>query len=498
MSFRTLFGLLILIAGAGITRAQSPASDSLALAAVFTDHMVLQRNKPVHIYGRARAGEKVRVGFQGMSRETAADTEGKWKVVFPAQKAGGPYALTVSGAHREVVLNDILVGDVWLCSGQSNMDFQLKNAATGPEELKKGKFNPHIRLLKFRGSVPWGDIAWDSATLARVNRYDFFKGEWKTPDVNSAAAFSAVAYYFGQQIAASENVPIGLIQVAVGGSPTESWIDEKVLARDSRFAGMLSDWQHSGQIMEWCRERAGVNTRQAQSADQRHPFKPGYNYQAGIAPLTDFPVAGIIWYQGESNVHNVTLHEALFEMLVKSWRQSLGNALPFYYVQLSGIERPNWPEFRDSQRQMLDKISHSGMAVSYDLGDSLDVHPVRKKEIGERLALLALRGHYGKPVIANGPVISKATLGIDGVFLDFTSAQKLRTPNNEPLMGFELLTKSGKRMPAQAVLSNNRVRILLPAGEAVQTVLYAYRPFTRANLYNEAGLPAATFSISVH
>lgn len=497
MSFRTLFGLLILIAGAGTTRAQSAANDSLALAAVFTDHMVLQRNKPVQVYGRASAGERVRVRFQGMSRETAADTEGKWKVVFPAQKAGGPYALTVSAAHREVVLNDILVGDVWLCSGQSNMDFQLKNAATGPEELKKGNFNPRVRLLKFRGSVPWGDVSWDSATLARVNRHDFFEGEWKTTDTNSAAAFSAVAYYFGQQIAASENVPIGLIQVAVGGSPTESWIEEKVLARDGRFAGMLSDWQHSEQVMEWCRERAGVNTRQARSAEQGHPFKPGYNYRAGIAPLSGFPVAGIIWYQGESNVHNVSLHEALFETLVKSWRQNLGNALPFYYVQLSGIERPNWPEFRDSQRKMLSKIAHSGMAVSYDLGDSLNVHPVRKKEIGVRLALLALREHYGKPVVAYGPVIRKAKLGRDGILLDFTSAQKLLTPNNEPLTGFEVLTKSGKRLPAQAVISNNRVQILSPPGEDVQTVLYAYRPFTRANLHNEAGLPTATFSISV-
>ncbi|PSL33975.1 sialate O-acetylesterase [Dyadobacter jiangsuensis] len=498
MSFRTLFCLLILIVHTGIAGAQSLSGDSLVLAPVFTDHMVLQRNKPVQIYGRARAGETVRVRLQGINREAAADREGKWKVVFPAQKAGGPYELTVSGRHSKVVLNDILIGDVWLCSGQSNMDFQLKNAATGSEELKKGSFNQRLRLLKCGGSVPWGDVSWDSATLARVNRFEFFKGEWKIPDASSAAAFSAVAYYFGQKIAAEENVPIGLIQVAVGGSPTESWIDKKVLARDGRFAEMLADWQHSEQVMAWCRERAGVNTKHAQSPDQRHPFKPGYNYEAGIAPLNDFPVAGIIWYQGESNVHNVALHEALFETLVKSWRQSRGNALPFYYVQLSGIERPNWPEFRDSQRKMLGKIAHSGLAVSYDLGDSLDVHPVRKKEVGERLALLALQGYYGKPVVANGPVIRKASLRSDGILLDFTSAQRLLTPDNQPLTGFELLTKSGRRLPAQAVIWNNRVRIPVPAGEAIETVLYAYRPFTRANLYNEAGLPAATFSISVH
>jgi sialate O-acetylesterase len=498
MSCRNLFCLLIFFACAGTACVKAQASDSLALAAVFTDHMVLQRNKPVQIYGRAGAGETVRVRFQGIGRETIADREGKWKVVFPAQKAGGPYALTVSGKHGEIALKDVLIGDVWLCSGQSNMDFQLRASQTGPEELKKGDFNSNIRLLKFGGTVPWGDVSWDSATLVRVNRFDFFKGEWKTSDTHSAAAFSAVAYYFGRKIAASENVPVGLIQVAVGGSPTESWIDEKVLASDGRFADMLSDWQHSEQVMAWCRERAGANTRNAQSTSQRHPFKPGYNYRAGIAPLTDFPVAGIIWYQGESNVHNVTLHEALFEMLVKSWRQSRCDALPFYYVQLSGIERSNWPEFRDSQRQMSGKIGHSGMAVSYDLGDSLDVHPVRKKEVGERLALLALQGYYRRPVIANGPVIRKATLRNDAIWLDFTSAQKLLTMNREPLKGFGLVTKSGRRLAAQAVISKNRVRIPVPAGEAVEKVLYAYEPFTRANLLNEVGLPAATFSILIH
>lgn len=489
--------LLIFILSAGIIRAQNPEASKPALAPVFTDHMVLQRNKPMQIYGRAGAGETVRVSFQGDNRDAIADREGKWKAVLPPRKAGGPFELTVSGKHGEVILKDILIGDVWLCSGQSNMDFPLKDAKTGPDELSAGNFNKHMRLMKFRASVPWGDVSWDSAALAKVNRFDFFKGEWKVPDAGSAGSFSAVAYYFGQKIAAAENVPVGLIQVAVGGSPTESWIDEKALAGDARFAGLLSDWQHSAQVMEWCRQRAGVNTAHAQVPNPRHPFQPGYNYAAGIAPLTDFPVAGVIWYQGESNVQNVPLHEALFETLVKSWRQSRGDALPFYYVQLSGIDRPNWPEFRDSQRQMLGRLEHSGMAVSYDFGDSTNVHPTGKKVIGERLALLALNGHYQRPVVASGPVARKATMQNGSITLDFSSAQKLLTPGNAPLNGFELVTRSGRRLPAQAVIAGAHVRIPVPAGEVIQTVLYAYQPFTRANLYNEAGLPAATFSIAL-
>ncbi|MGV3600498.1 MAG: sialate O-acetylesterase [Dyadobacter fermentans] len=482
----------------GTLHAQEPASGAPSLAPVFADHMVLQRGKPLQIYGRAAAGETVRVVFLGKTKETRATQEGTWKVEFTAQKAGGPYMLTISGKTGEVVLNDVMIGDVWLCSGQSNMDFPLKAAQTGPEELRKGSFNANIRLLKYGPTVPWGDVAWDSAALAKVNRFGFFQGEWKTADAGSVGAFSAVGYYFGQKIAAETNVPVGLIQVAVGGSPTESWIDRQLLAQDGRFTGLLSNWPHSEQVMPWPRERAERNTGSKHFETQQHPFKPGYNYAAGIAPLTSYPIAGVIWYQGESNVHDIPLHEALFETLVKSWRQHWGHALPFYYVQLSGIDRPNWPEFRDSQRQMLARIPHAGMAVSYDVGDSLDVHPVRKQEVGERLALLALQGYYHKRIVASGPIVQKATLRDGAIWLDFQSAQKLTTASNDALTGFELMTRGGKRLPAQAVIAGGRVRIAVPAGELVEKVLYAYQPFTRANLQNEAGLPASTFSIPVN
>lgn len=476
----------------GTLRAQHP--DKPLLAAVFTDHMVLQRNKPLRFYGSADAGEVVRVSFLGKTKETQASEAGTWAVEFPAQKAGGPYAATVSGKQGEVTLQDILIGDVWLCSGQSNMDFPLKDAQTGAEELAKGKFDAHMRLLKFRPSVPWGDVTWDSAARAKVNRYQFFQGEWKTANAASAAAFSAIGYYFGQKIVREAQVPVGLIQVAVGGSPTESWIDTAVLAQDDRFAGLLSGWEHSEHVMAWCRERAARNTG---SAHSQHPFRPGYNFSAGIAPLTDFPVAGVIWYQGESNVHDIPLHEAAFKTLVSSWRQRWGRQLPFYYVQLSGIDRPHWAEFRDAQRQMLAAIPNAGMAVSYDAGDSLNVHPVRKKQVGERLALLALEGYYRKPIVASGPVIRKATLQHNVIWLEFNSSQKLVTPENDPLTGFELITRSGKRLPAEAVISNGRVRLAVPPGELPAKVLYAYQPYTRANLYNEAGLPAPTCAVSI-
>jgi sialate O-acetylesterase len=501
---RLLFFLLLHVLAFDFSKAQDSPDNALTLDPVFSDHMVLQRNKPAKIYGKAVSGSIVTVQFQDKTRIATADQSGKWAAVFPASKEGGPYAISVSAKNQKIVLNDVLIGDVWLCSGQSNMDFALRDAQTGPEELRTGKFDPSLRLLKMGGVVATNDVAWDSISLAKVNRHEFFAGEWRTLDKTSAASFSAIAYYFGKHIKQKANVPIGLIQVALGGSPTESWIDRKLLEQDQHFAGMLGDWQHSTLVMDWCRDRAAVNLANAKSSDQKHPFQPGYNFQAGIAPLTDFPISGVIWYQGESNVFNVPLHERLFEMLVKSWRQKWGDVFPFYYVQLSGIERPNWSEFRDSQRKLLTWIPNSGMTVSYDVGDSLNVHPIRKKEVGERLARLALRDHYQKQVVAYGPVPEKALMENGEIRIQFLNEKwslsiqkRLSTKNNAPLTGFELISENGKRMAANARIVDHEVIITVPAGERIKTVLYAYQPFTRANLYNEAGLPASTFSIEV-
>lgn len=501
---RILFLLLLHVLAFDFSKGQNIAENKLTLAPVFSDHMVLQRNKPIKIYGNAASGSDVTVRFLKKALTVKTDGSGKWSATFPASREGGPYDITVSAKDQKMNVNDILIGDVWLCSGQSNMEFQLKDAQTGPEELKRKDFGKNIRVLKFDNAMHWGNVAWDSAALAKVNQYAFFNGSWKTLDAASAATFSAIGYYFGKQIKKEKDVPIGLIQVALGGSPTESWSDRTLLEQDQQFAGMLTDWQHSTLVMDWCRERAAKNISNAQSNEQKHPFQPGYNFQAGIAPLTNFPIAGVIWYQGESNVFNMPLHEQLFEMLVKDWRQKWGDAFPFYYVQLSSIERENWPEFRDSQRKLLTKIPNSGMAVSYDLGDSLDVHPTRKKEVGERLALLALRDTYRKNVVAEGPVPEKATLRNGEIRIHFSkgkgvlSKQKsLLTKSNALLTGFELLTENGKRISANAKIAGDEVVISVPAGERIKAILYAYQPFTRANLYNEAGLPASTFSIAV-
>ncbi|MBB2144700.1 sialate O-acetylesterase [Pedobacter sp. LMG 31464] len=466
----------------------------LKLATVFTDHMVLQRLKPIPIYGTATAGEEIEVQFQKKILTTITDLYGNWKAVFPASKHGGPFVLSVKTKKSTLNIKDILIGDVWLCSGQSNMDFKLKSAKGGKEEIKK---NPLLRLYKLNAIAETDNTSWDSLTLAKTNQLEFFSGNWQQADSSSLQNFSAVGYYFGKKLTQEEKVPIGLIQVSVGGSGTESWIDRYTLEHDDLLVDMVSNWRKTDFIQQWCRERADLNLKNATSPLQRHPYQPCYNYEAGINPLTKFPINGVIWYQGESNANNIELHEHLFKTLVKNWRSKWNINLPFYYVQLSSIDRPSWPEFRNSQRLMANELTNVGMAVSSDLGDSLNVHPTNKQPVGERLARLALKYTYKKDIKANGPEAIKAVQVNNQVQISFANAIKLAIGDQKDLNGFELVNEKGQRFNVKATIHNLQVWLTIPKGEKVKKVVYAWQPFTRANLVNEAQLPASTFSMNI-
>ena len=465
----------------------------LKLPMHFTDHMVLQRDLEIPIYGIADAGQKINVVFNGLKLNAIADKYGKWKVSFPKMAAGGPYQLTVSEENKKIVLSDILIGDVWLCSGQSNMAFPLANAATGKNELAALKTNQKFRLLKFQVAAETDDQVWDSVTLQQVNNLQYFSGQWASQDAKHAAGFSAVAYYFGKNLVERTGVPIGLIQVAVGGSGIESWIDRKTMEQDNQLVDMLANWRKSDFLQDWVRGRADKNLQDASNPRQRHPYEPIYNYEAGISQLTGSPIKGVIWYQGESNAHNMELYERELPLLVSSWRKNWGIDFPFYYVQLSSIDRPSWPYFRDAERKLVNRIPNSGMAVSSDLGDSLNVHPVQKEEVGNRLALLALKHTYQKPVTAEGPAMERAEVRANEIILHFSQARQLSAKNKQPLTGFELVNAKGEHQMVKAIIKNNEVHIPLKAGAEIKAIAYGWRPFTRANLVNEANLPASTF-----
>lgn len=471
----------------------------LKLPAIFADHMVMQRNKPLSVYGTANTNQNIEVVFNHKKLSTKADATGQWKVSFPAMAHGGPYQLKVSSNDVKIELNDILIGDVWLCSGQSNMAFPLKAAATGKNELANLKANPLLRLLKYNSIAETNNVAWDTVTLEKINQLKYFEGVWKITNASSASDFSAVAYYFGKKVATEAGVPVGLIEIAVGGSIIESWIDRYTMEHDEQLVDVLTDWRKSDFIQDWARGRADVNLKNADKIKQRHPYEPTYNYEAGIATLTDFPIKGVLWYQGESNAQNVEQYEHSFPVLVNSWRKKWGYNFPFYFVQLSSIDRPSWPYFRDAQRKLQQSVPNTGMAVSSDLGDSLDVHPTKKKEVGERLAVLALKETYRKNIRAVGPVAMSAKKLQNEILISFTECNKLLTADKLSLTGFELVTEKGIRLiPIKVRIVNKQVHLSIPKGQKIKKVLYAWQPFTRANLINEAGLPASTFSILIN
>ncbi|RNC66227.1 GDSL-type esterase/lipase family protein [Proteiniphilum sp. X52] len=467
------------------------------IAPIFSSGMVLQRHQPIRLWGTANANTETTVVLDGIERSTQTHGSGKWEVWFPAMEAGGPYSITIKNENKKIELQDILIGDVWLCSGQSNMEFKLRHAATADEDIPTANY-PEIRLLNMQPIAYTNDIAWDKEVLQEINNLHYFRQTgWQRCTPGSAADFSAIAYHFGKSIHTETGVPVGLILNAVGGSPAEAWIDRLTLEHHPRLVGMFPDWNNNDYIHAWCRERATKNTELADNSSQRHPYHPAYLYEAGIQGITQFPIAGVIWYQGESNEQNVELHEVIFPTLVESWRKAWNLNLPFYYVQLSSMAmgRETWGYFRDSQRRLLSEVPNMGMAVSSDLGDSTDVHPRKKKQVGERLARLALHHTYGmKEMVPSGPLFREAEFKEGTVYVSFDFGEQLQTSDGKSLRAFELAEYPGLFYPATAEIEDNKIKVSSPEVNNPRFIRYGWSSYSDGNLINGEGLPASTFT----
>ena len=486
--------------GAGIiarTVCQALTGDygGLQMPMTYSDNMVLQREKPLRIAGTANAGEKVTVDIAGQKSEAVTAPDGEWSVTLPPMKAGGPYTLSISAASGKLDYTNVLIGEVWLCSGQSNMAFQVSSAVDSQRKafLEFAARKPQIRLFDMKPRWATSAVEWDISTLDSLNRLQYYRDtEWKECNEETANRFSAVAFAFGQMLSDSLQVPVGLILNAIGGSPAEAWIDRRTL--ELEFPDILYDWKQNDFIQGWARERAALNIRKSANKQQRHPYEPCYLYESGIRPLEKFPIRGVIWYQGESNAHNMEAHERLFHLLTKNWRENWAEELPFYYVQLSSIDRPSWPWFRDSQRRMLRSIPNSGMAVSSDHGDSLDVHPRHKREIGERLAHWALNKTYGHDCLPSGPLYRSVKFKDGAAYITFDYGKGMHSSDGGELRTFEIAGHDGLFVPAEAqIIDGKTVKIWSDQIQNPRFVRYGWQPFTRANLVNEAGLPASTF-----
>lgn len=465
----------------------------LQMPELYTDDMVLQYGQPLKIQGKANAGEKITVSIGKQQQQAIAASNGKWTVTLQPLKAGGPYTLTIAAGKQKLTYNNVLAGEVWLCSGQSNMEFYLNWSVTAKKDVPEAA-NNNIRLYDMKARWRTDAVEWDASVLDSLNHLQYYVDtKWNVCSPKTAGNFSAAAYYFGKKLQDSLQVPVGLICNAIGGSPTEAWVDRSTL--EYQFPAILRNWTQNDFIQDWVRGRAALNVKKSTDKLQRHPYEPCYLYESGIRPLEQFPIKGIIWYQGESNAHNREAHEKLFKLLVESWRKNWGDAsLPFYFVQLSSIDRPSWTWFRDSQRRLMEKIPHTGMAVCSDRGDSLDVHPKMKKEVGERLAAWALNKTYGrKNVVPSGPLYKSIQINGEAAYLSFDYADGLTTSDGKPIRTFEVAGEDELFYPAQAVVENGKLKVWSDKVKNPKTVRYGWQPFTRANLVNSAGLPASTF-----
>ena len=493
----------------------------LQVSQMFSDHMVLPREKPFPIRGRANAGERVKVTVDGAVYQAIADNRGAWSVTIPAHPVETGAELRIETPGRSLVYTDIAFGDIWLCSGQSNMEFEVGQTTSASDVAA----DPDLRLYDMKCNWRTDNVEWPASALDSVNHLQYFKPtRWAYATPETLRRFSAVGYYFGRTLRDSLQVPIGLISNAVGGSTAESWIDRETL--ETRYPAILRDWTRNDLIMEWARGRAlkNIGARKALKEGEpclgdssrvygnvyatvpcadhitRHPYEPCYLFEAGILPLDHFPITGVIWYQGESNADRVEVHEDLFPLLVDSWRNYFSD-VPFYYVQLSSLNRTSWPIFRDSQRRLLESRPGLGMAVTSDLGDKTDVHYKNKKPVGERLALQALAKHYGHHVAADGPLAREAVL-VDGkVLVDFGPQTGLHASDGGSIVGFEVLDAAdGLYHSVEAqVLPGTSDMICLDVSFLREPTLvrYAWQPYTRANLVNGTGLPASTFRLKL-
>lgn len=466
----------------------------LQLPLLYGEKMVMQRNRPVKISGTANAQDELTITFNGQEKRVQVPDTGKWEAVFPAVEAGGPHKLSIrSKLSEDMTINEVFIGEVWLASGQSNMDWkvsQSKHAETVLKDSLNGQiflFSMDPKVLK-SGKYTDGD-------LALCNANDYFKTTgWSNSNKEIIENFSAVAYAFAYNLQKKLNIPVGVVCNAVGGAPTQSYISRGAMEQDHQTIDLLNDTWLNPVTDKWVAEKKVENFENKNLGGYRHPYDPTFLYDAGIEPIRDYPFKGVIWYQGESNVDQIELHEKLFKMLVEDWRNQFQNPeLPFYYVQLSSMERPGWGTFRDSQRRLL-SVPNTGMAVSSDVGNRTDVHPKQKWVVGKRLSNIALAKTYGKNIVHSGPLLDYVNVMGNKLTVHFLYGEGLNTADNLPVKDIETAGADKIFKPAKTTIKNDTLEVWHPEVEHPRYVRYGYTPFTDGNLINKSGLPASTFS----
>lgn len=498
----------------------------LKMSPVYTDNMVLQRGESTRIGGVANAGRLVTVTLSNEAAKVlksrrmpvgkvyatdtvTAGTDGKWQLHLSLPDPLLSAVLTVSTQDTTATFHNVGVGEVWMASGQSNMSWPVVNAAERNEAVP----NANIRL--FRADPTFAQESngkLDSAELVRLNQLDYIrnpKGWVPGSDTAAMEGFSAVAWFFGQMLSDSlgSQVPVGLIETSLGGATAEGFVARHILENDPWLVDLLYDWRNNEITMGWVRQVIQANLKDVKNPLQRHYFEPAYLYESRTAPLAaGYDIQGVIWYQGESNAEFPEMHERIFPAVIQSFREAFGKPdMPFYFVQLSSLNRPSWPEFRDSQYKMGVGLPWTGcmrgtglieMAVCSDWGDSTDVHPRHKKPVGERLALLALAGDDYRKTKYRSPGNSGVIVYMEDGAVVLHFDQPLATSDDREPRTFELAGENGIFYPATAeIAEDNNVIVKAAEVPVPKYVRYGWQPYTRANLCGTGPhkLPVSTF-----
>jgi sialate O-acetylesterase len=462
MSRVAAFALATLIAGS--------AEGAPAFHALFQDNLVLQRNQPINIWGTAAPNERLSITLASATRQTRADASGKWTVGLPAMQAGGPYSLSAKGeSGPEITVANVLVGEVWLCAGQSNMVLQLHRALNARQELEDAK-NETIRML----TIPLGGNA---------TPQDTFPGPvaWHKTEPALAREFSATCFYFARELQKTVTVPMGLIVAAWGGSRVQAWTSAAAVP---------------------------PQPEEPPRPSYAPPDAPGAIRNAMIAPLKNLAIHGILWYQGEANTG--PLHAGNYQDLLRrfmaDWREQFGSHMPFLIVQLANYGpqptapvESGWAQVREAQRLAVKQDANARLTVSIDIGDAYDLHPANKQEVGRRLARAARNLIYGEALPPSGPVVQSARKQGDQVIVTFGDVTgRLITYSSTRPIGFELCSaEPGSCRYVEATIDQSRVSLDASEVEAPSRVRYCWADSPVCTLFDEARLPAGPFQIQV-
>jgi sialate O-acetylesterase len=488
-----------------------PARADVKLPAMFTDHAVLQRDMPVPVWGWADPGEDVTVTIAGQTHKTKADEKGKWRVTLEPLKVGDPLTLVVTDSSKShvAIVKDILVGEVWLCSGQSNMEFSLDRANNGDLEVAAAN-HPNIRLVRVKETGSQKPV-------------EDFKGEWKLCTPKSAAGFSAVGYFFGRELSEQLNVPIGLIDDSWGGSSCEAWIRRDRLEGKPMYDGLIKKWDDmiaTWDDAKWKADKAAWQKKadEAKAAGKNPPpnrplaenpatgnHRPANLYHARVEPVMPYAIRGVIWYQGESNAPRAYQYRDMFPLMIQSWREDWKQGdFPFYWVQLADFmeEKPEptdsaWAELREAQTMTLDKLPKTGQAVIIDIGEGADIHPRKKLDVGMRLARLALANDYGKDVVSKSPRYDSMEKHGKKIVVKFKDlVGKLHSVDSNDVRGFAIAGADKKFVWAKAQLIEPKKDTIEVSSKEVPdpvAVRYAWADNPVCNLYNDVLLPVTPF-----